>query len=172
MKTAPLIGITRHRLTTDGIARQRLTIDSKGVTTPAAFHGCPLRCKYRLNPVSLHPDGIWERYDCVRLYEEVRIDGLYSLASRGGITVGGGKPLLQNEFIRQFRQLYGTEWKITVEKDGNITAPQAVRSADPSPDKEALEAISRMPAWKPATSRGKPVVVRMSLPIFIRFIDN
>lgn len=52
MKTVPLIGITRHRLTIDSIARQRLTIDSiahhrltidsKGVTTPAAFHGC--RC--------------------------------------------------------------------------------------------------------------------------------
>ena len=159
MKTVPLIGITRHRLTIDSIARQRLTIDSiahhrltidsKGVTTPAAFHGCPLRRKSRLNPVSLHPDGIWERYDCVRLYEEVRIDELYSLASRGSVTVGDREPLLQNEFIRQSRQLCGTEWRITVEKDGNITGPQAVRSADLSPDKEALEAVSRMPAWKP-----------------------
>jgi Gram-negative bacterial tonB protein. len=162
MKTAPLIGIARHRLTTD----------SKGVTTPAAFHGCPLRRKYRLNPVSPHPDGIWERYDCVRLYKEVRIDGLYSLASRGNVTFGDREPLLQNKFIRQFRQLCDTEWRITIEKDGSITDPQAVRSADPSPDKEALEAISRMPAWKPAALRGKPVVVRMSLPIFIRFIDN
>lgn len=172
MKTAPLIGIARHRLTTDGIARQRLTIDSQGVTTPAAFHGCLLRCKYRLNPVSPHPDGIWERYDCVRLYEEVRIDGLNSLASRGNVTFGGGEPLLQNEFIRQFRQLCGTEWKITVEKDGNITGPQAVRSAAPSPDKEILETVSRMPAWKPTALRGKPVAVRMGFSTFIRFIDN
>lgn len=172
MKTAPLIGIARHRLTTDGIARQRLTIDSKGVTTPAAFHGCPLRRKYRLNPVSPHPDGIWERYDCVQLYEEVRIDGLYFLASRGDVTFGDREPLLQNKFIRQFRQLCDTEWRITIEKDGSITGPQAVRSADPSPDKEALEAVSRMPAWKPATSRGKPVAVKMGFSTFIRFIDN
>ena len=38
--TAPLIGINRHRLATDG----------KGVTTLVAFSGCPLRCKYCLNP--------------------------------------------------------------------------------------------------------------------------
>ena len=40
MKAAPLIGISRHRLSTDG----------EGVTTLVAFHGCPLRCKYCLNP--------------------------------------------------------------------------------------------------------------------------
>ena len=38
MKT-PLIGICRHRLTTDGT----------GVTTLVAFHGCPLCCRYCLN---------------------------------------------------------------------------------------------------------------------------
>ena len=43
MKAVPLIGIARHRL----------TIDGEGVTTLVAFHGCPLRCKYCLNPTSL-----------------------------------------------------------------------------------------------------------------------
>ena len=33
-----VIGISRHRLGTDG----------KGVTTLVALHGCPLRCKYCL----------------------------------------------------------------------------------------------------------------------------
>lgn len=50
MKAVPLIGIARHRL----------TIDGEGVTTLVAFHGCPLRCKYCLNPTSLQPDGVWE----------------------------------------------------------------------------------------------------------------
>ena len=53
MKAVPLIGIARHRL----------TIDGEGVTTLVAFHGCPLRCKYCLNPTSLQPDGVWESYD-------------------------------------------------------------------------------------------------------------
>ena len=38
MKTVPLIGIARHRL----------SIDGEGVTTLVAFHGCPLHCKYCL----------------------------------------------------------------------------------------------------------------------------
>ena len=38
-----IIGIARHRLSTDG----------DGVTTLVAFHGCPLHCHYCLNPQSL-----------------------------------------------------------------------------------------------------------------------
>ena len=111
MKTAPLIGISRHRLTTDG----------EGVTTLVAFHGCPLRCKYCLNPQSLHSEGIWKHYDCMQLYEEVRLDELYFLATHGGITFGGGEPCLQSDFIYEFRQLCGQEWQRSVESSLNVT---------------------------------------------------
>lgn len=110
MKTAPLIGISRHRLTTDG----------EGVTTLVAFHGCPLRCKYCLNPQSLHSEGIWKHYDCIQLYEEVRQDELYFLATHGGITFGGGEPCLQSDFIYEFRQLCGQEWQLSVESSLNV----------------------------------------------------
>ena len=110
MKTAPLIGISRHRLTTDG----------EGVTTLVAFPGCPLRCKYCLNPQSLHSEGIWKHYDCMQLYEEVRLDELYFLATHGGITFGGGEPCLQSDFIYEFRQLCGQEWQLSVESSLNV----------------------------------------------------
>ena len=110
MKTAPLIGISRHRLTTDG----------EGVTTLVAFHGCPLRCKYCLNPQSLHSEGIWKHYDSMQLYEEVRLDELYFLATHGGITFGGGEPCLQSDFIYEFRQLCGQEWQLSVESSLNV----------------------------------------------------
>ena len=110
MKTAPLIGISRHRLTTDG----------EGVTTLVAFHGCPLRCKYCLNPQSLHSEGILKHYDCMQLYEEVRLDELYFLATHGGITFGGGEPCLQSDFIYEFRQLCGQEWQLSVESSLNV----------------------------------------------------
>ena len=105
MKTAALIGISRHRLTTDG----------EGVTTLVAFHGCPLRCKYCLNPQSFAQEGVWKQYDCEQLYEEVKIDELYFLATHGGVTFGGGEPALQSNFISEFRRLCGTGWKITIE---------------------------------------------------------
>lgn len=110
MKAAPLIGISRHRLSTDG----------EGVTTLVAFHGCPLRCKYCLNPQSLHSEGIWKHYDCEQLYEEVRQDELYFLATNGGITFGGGEPCLQSDFIDEFRQLCGQEWQLSVETSLNV----------------------------------------------------
>ena len=110
MKAAPLIGISRHRLSTDG----------EGVTTLVAFHGCPLRCKYCLNPQSLHSEDIWKHYDCGQLYEEVKQDELYFLATHGGITFGGGEPCLQSDFIDEFRQLCGQEWQLSVETSLNV----------------------------------------------------
>lgn len=110
MKTVPFIGISRHRLTTDG----------EGVTTLVAFHGCPLHCKYCLNPQSLHPEGVWKQYDCMQLYEEVKQDELYFLATHGGITFGGGEPCLQSDFIYEFRQLCGQEWQLSVETSLNV----------------------------------------------------
>lgn len=112
--TVPIIGISRHRLTTDG----------KGVTTLVAFHGCPLQCKYCLNPQSLRDTGIWRCYDCLQVYEEVRIDELYFIATGGGVTFGGGEPLLQNDFICEFRELCGPQWQLTVETSLNISQKQ------------------------------------------------
>ncbi|MCS2958421.1 radical SAM protein [Bacteroides salyersiae] len=105
-----MIGISRHRLTTDG----------EGVTTLVAFHGCPLRCKYCLNPQSFAQEGVWKQYDCEQLYEEVKIDELYFLATHGGVTFGGGEPALQSNFISEFKRLCGTGWKITIETSLNV----------------------------------------------------
>ena len=109
MTSAKIIGISRHRLTTDG----------EGVTTLVAFSGCPLRCKYCLNKAS------WEvergrLYTPDQLFEEVKIDQLYFLATHGGVTFGGGEPLLQVEFIKEFRKLCGPQWQIVAETSLNV----------------------------------------------------
>lgn len=95
MNTAPLICIDRHRL----------TIDGEGVTTLVAFHGCPLRCKYCLNPQCLDADGVWQEVDTELLMANVEMDNLYFLAIGGGICFGGGEPLLWSSFIKEFCEL-------------------------------------------------------------------
>ena len=55
------------------------------------------------------------------IYEEVRQDELYFLATNGGITFGGGEPCLQSDFIYEFRQLCGQEWQLSVETSLNVT---------------------------------------------------
>lgn len=81
------------------VSRHRLVIDGEGVTTLVTFNGCPLRCKYCLNKTSW--DAAKGRfYTPEELYEIVKIDQLYFLATKGGVTFGGGEPLLQVDFIR------------------------------------------------------------------------
>ena len=101
----PLIGIDRHRIGVDG----------NGVTTLVCFHGCPLHCKYCMNR-SCHDstEGL-PRYTPVQLLEKVKVDNLYFLASGGGICFGGGEPLLQMNFISEFKKICDKRWKITAE---------------------------------------------------------
>ena len=103
--SAPVIGISRHRLGTDG----------KGVTTLVGFYGCPLRCRYCLNPHSFAEDTKRTLMTPEELYGRVKIDQLYFLASGGGVTFGGGEPLLYSEFLRRFRGLCGEHWRLSVE---------------------------------------------------------
>ena len=105
-----VIGISRHRLGTDG----------RGITTLVAFHGCPLRCKYCLNKECWEPEDRFKRYTPHSLYNELKIDDLYFRATDGGVTFGGGEPCLQADFIVEFRKLCGPDWKIRVETSLNV----------------------------------------------------
>lgn len=121
---AHIIGICRHRLTTDG----------EGVTTLVAFHGCPLRCKYCLNPQSLTNPQQHSSHSASSLYEATKIDALYFIATGGGVTFGGGEPCLQADIITQFRNLCGKEWLLTLETSLNV-APQQFASLIPIIDR-------------------------------------
>lgn len=110
MEPVPFIGVVRHRIGVDG----------EGVTTLAAFHGCPLRCRYCLNSACFGPSEKLPRYTPESLFEKVRIDNLYFLATNGGVCFGGGEPLLYPDFIKSFRGLCGNAWKLTIESSLNV----------------------------------------------------
>lgn len=109
INTVRVIGLSRHRLTTDG----------QGVTTLVAFNGCPLRCKYCLNKACWDP-AKGKEYTPETLYEEVKIDQLYFLATRGGVTFGGGEPLLHGDFLKAFRECCGPQWQLVAETSLNV----------------------------------------------------
>ena len=108
--TFPLIGFSRHRMGTDG----------RGVTTLAAAWGCPLRCRYCLNPQSWRDDAHVRTVTPEELYAMARVDDLYFRATGGGVTFGGGEPLLRAPFLRAFRDLCGDGWRITAETCLNV----------------------------------------------------
>lgn len=108
---APFIGVSRHRMFTDGV----------GITTLAAFHSCPLRCKYCLNPQALRKDGMASWYTPMKLLKEVEKDDLYFRETDGGVTFGGGEPLLYPAFIKKFRRICPSSWKINIETSLNVS---------------------------------------------------
>ena len=106
-----VIGINRHRLASDG----------KGVTTLVGNSYCNLGCKYCLNKI--HKDRAVILHSPESLLEEVKIDDLYFSMTSGGITFGGGEPLLDIGFIEKFVALVknkGYDWKISVESAINV----------------------------------------------------
>lgn len=109
MEKARIANISRHRLS-----------DGKGITTLVAFQGCPLYCRYCINPDAMN--FVWDapEFTSRSLYETVKIDDLYFRATGGGVTFGGGEPLLYSSFIREFKEICGTDWRLSVETSLNI----------------------------------------------------
>lgn len=102
--TFPLLSVAKHRMGTDG----------EGVTTLVAGAGCPLNCRWCINK-NLLAKAPAESVTPEQLLARVIDDDLYFRATSGGITFGGGEPLLHADFIREFREICPPEWRITVE---------------------------------------------------------
>lgn len=118
----PVFAIERHRLTTDGT----------GVTTLVGAYGCPLQCRYCLNPHAWNPATLKRctYMTAQELYERVKIDHLYFLATGGGITFGGGEALLHVDFIKEFRQVCGKDWLLTAETSLHVPQEQLVKALE------------------------------------------
>ena len=97
------------------IGRHRFEIDGMGVRTLVLFSGCPLRCKYCINPYTW--DGSRKGILCTpeTLVQKVSIDSLYFQATNGGVTFGGGEPLLYPDFISDFIDIAPSSWNYVVE---------------------------------------------------------
>ena len=104
--------------------RLRMATDGAGVTALVGAFGCPLQCKLCINPQTWHErkDGKppFERVTPAELVDRVKIDSLYYLATGGGVTFGGGEPLLHTDFITAFRGVIPKEWHLYAESCLNI----------------------------------------------------
>lgn len=104
------------------IGRHRIVRDGKGVTTLVGVCGCPLKCRYCINPShsKMLASGA---LSCSDLLDMVNIDNLYFLATGGGITFGGGEPLLYPELIFEFASNCNKRWNINIETSFNVPTP-------------------------------------------------
>ena len=72
------------------------TVDGPGIRFVVFTQGCPLRCQYCHNPDTWGRQG--EEYDVETVAKKALKYKSY-FADRGGVTVSGGEPLLQLDFL-------------------------------------------------------------------------
>ncbi|GLC79743.1 glycyl-radical enzyme activating protein [Lacrimispora brassicae] len=82
--------------------------DGPGIRTTVFFKGCPLKCIWCHNPESKsseiqqyidHTKTVGYICSVKEVMSIVRLDKAYYKASGGGITVSGGEPLMQPDFL-------------------------------------------------------------------------
>lgn len=81
------------------------SVDGPGVRCVVFMQGCKMRCKYCHNPDTWGSGG--EEYTPRQLFDKVYRYRTYwgKNSEKGGVTVSGGEPLLQIEFVIEFFKL-------------------------------------------------------------------
>ncbi len=99
--------------------RLRMATDGAGVTALIGAYGCPLQCRMCINPQTWHErtDGKppFERVTPEALLARAMQDNLYYLATGGGVTFGGGEPLVHVDFLEAFHAIAPPEWHFYAE---------------------------------------------------------
>ncbi|MEM9908815.1 MAG: pyruvate formate-lyase-activating protein [Cyanobacteria bacterium P01_D01_bin.44] len=104
------------------------TVDGPGIRFVVFTQGCPLRCLYCHNPDCRTVEGGHEETVTNLMAEIVRYRS-YMTASGGGVTVSGGEPLMQPEFVAElFRRCQAEGIHTTLDTSGfsDLAAAQQV----------------------------------------------
>lgn len=94
--------------------------DGIGVTTLVGFYGCPLKCRYCINKGCSYGTTTRADYTPEELVSLLSIDAPYFRMTSGGVTFGGGEPLMQADYIHNVCELMPSEWHKTVETSLNV----------------------------------------------------
>lgn len=97
------------------ISRLRMASDGEGIRSLVLVSGCPLRCRYCINPYTWDGSKGSKMLSASDVYSKIKIDRPYIIATNGGITVGGGEPLLYPQLVNEIRNLCELEMTIYVE---------------------------------------------------------
>lgn len=97
------------------------TVDGPGIRYVIFFQGCPMRCLYCHNP------DTWEPRTGKTMSVPEVLDGFYSnlpFYRSGGVTVTGGEPMMQMEFLTElFRNLKKHDIHTCVDTSGIMFNP-------------------------------------------------
>lgn len=74
------------------------TVDGPGIRFVVFLQGCPLKCKYCHNRDTWDING-GTQYSITEVYNKILRAKPYIDSSHGGVTISGGEPLLQADFL-------------------------------------------------------------------------
>lgn len=80
------------------------TVDGPGVRFVAFMQGCPLRCLFCHNPDTWRPDGECQ-YEMTPRQLVGEAAKYRPFIKKGGVTVSGGEPLMQADFVAEYFRL-------------------------------------------------------------------
>ena len=96
------------------------TVDGPGIRYVIFFKGCPLRCLYCHNP-DTWTDGGGKTITLDSLFSDIMNYKEFMKFSNGGVTVTGGEPLVQSDFIYElFKLCKKNNIHTAIDTSGNI----------------------------------------------------
>ena len=122
--------MTHSKANIFAIGRHRMETDGDGIRSLVVFAGCPLRCKYCINPYTWDNSKTAVVYTPEMLLQKVSVDSVYFQATKGGITFGGGEPLLHARFISDFIDIAPDSWNYIVETSLSVPFENIAALAD------------------------------------------
>lgn len=146
------------------LCRHRIDHDGGGVVTLVGVSGCPLNCRWCLNPEARDGAAAARLYTPEALYDALAVDDLYFQATNGGVTFGGGEPLMHADFLRAFIRLVNGRWRVRAETSLHVPSENAVLPLD-----EYIVDIKDMnPAIYHAYTGGNAALARENLAAVLR----
>lgn len=103
------------------------TVDGPGIRFIVFMQGCPLKCKYCHNRDTWDTSGGTE-YSIDDVIEKISHSKPYMNNSNGGVTISGGEPLLQVEFVTElFKKLKIMNIHTALDTSGSLPVTEKIQ---------------------------------------------
>ena len=103
------------------------TVDGPGIRFLIFMQGCPLRCKYCHNRDTWNFDS-GNKINVSDLVTTIKRYVPYMKASNGGVTISGGEPLLQPDFILNlFKELHQINIHTCIDTAGSLPLTEKIK---------------------------------------------
>ena len=104
------------------------TVDGPGIRFIVFLQGCPLQCKYCHNRDTWDMKNFSEELTSDQLIKKIMHSKSYFKSSNGGVTISGGEPLLQADFlIELFQKLKKQHIHIAIDTAGSLPLTDTIK---------------------------------------------